>query len=262
MKIRIYSYLLIFLWPLSFLAQWDQEYESNYYIQEKDTLPYRILYPNNFSPDKSYPLVLFLHGAGERGNDNKKQLAHGASIFATKENRENYPAIVVFPQCSSDSFWSNAAVDPSKPRSERLVFKEGGAPNIPMELTLQLIDSLVSKPFVIKNKVYVAGLSMGGMGTFEILYRRPTMFAAAIPICGGGNPKTVSEYAANTAIWVAHGAKDDVVNPRYSVEMVDALLRAGGDPRFTLYEDANHNSWDSVFAEPDFLSWLFSKQKE
>ena len=252
---------MTFLLPISILAQWEQEYEYQNFIQEKDTLPYRILYPENFSQDSNYPLVLFLHGAGERGNDNKKQLAHGASIFASKENRRNYPAIVVFPQCSSDSFWSNAGVDESKPRSERLVFKEGGTPQVPMELTLKLLDSLVSKSFVSKNKVYVAGLSMGGMGTFEILYRKPTLFAAAISICGGGNPKTVTEYADNTAVWVAHGAKDDVVNPHYSVEMVDAILGAGGYPRFTLYENANHNSWDSVFAESDFLSWLFSKQK-
>ena len=105
------------------------------------------------------------------------------------------------------------------------------------------------------------GLSMGGMGSFELLSRRPDIFAAAIPICGGGDPNSVSGYAKNTPLWVFHGAQDNVVNPLQSMEMVSALLKAGVYPKFTLYDFANHGSWDPAFAEPDLLPWLFSHKK-
>ena len=105
------------------------------------------------------------------------------------------------------------------------------------------------------------GLSMGGMGTFELLSRKPNTFAAAVPICGGGDPESVSMYAQTIPLWVFHGAQDNVVNPLQSMEMVSALLNSGAHPRFTLYDFANHNSWDPAFAEPDLLPWLFSNRK-
>ncbi|MCB0470047.1 MAG: phospholipase, partial [Flavobacteriaceae bacterium] len=106
------------------------------------------------------------------------------------------------------------------------------------------------------------GLSMGGMGTYEILSRKPDMFAAAFAICGGGNPELTENYATKIPMWIFHGAKDDVVNPQLSIDMVSAILKFGGKPNFTLYADDNHNSWDSAFAEPELLLWLFSKTKQ
>jgi predicted peptidase len=102
---------------------------------------------------------------------------------------------------------------------------------------------------------------MGAMGIFELLYRRPETFAAAIAICGAGDPKSVSNYAKNVDLWVFHGAKDDVVVPEYSKEMVEALKNEKANVKFTLYPNANHNSWDSAFAEPELLTWLFSNSK-
>jgi predicted peptidase len=102
------------------------------------------------------------------------------------------------------------------------------------------------------------GLSMGGMGTFELLSRKPDVFAAAVAICGGGDPDSVTEYASEVPLWAFHGAKDNVVAPQQSITMVSALLKEGGLPRFTLYDDADHNSWDPAFAEPGLLPWLFS----
>ena len=125
-----------------------------------------------------------------------------------------------------------------------------------------MLDDLLAKPYTNKKQVYVMGLSMGGLGTFEILNRKPTTFAAAVPICGGGNPETTTSYATNTALWVFHGAKDDVVSPQLSIGMVSGILNAGGHPNFTLYSNDNHNSWDSAFAEPQLLPWLFSKIKK
>lgn len=236
-------------------------YKEEVHIKGEDTLQYRIMYPENFSEDKQYPVVLFLHGAGERGNDNKKQLAHGSKLFADKTNRGAFPAIVIFPQCSKESFWSNAEVDRSSlPR--KLVFPEDKEATKPMQLVIDLMQEVTSKDYVNKDKVYVGGLSMGGMGTFEILSRQPDMFAAAFAICGDGNAELTKNYAAKVELWVFHGANDDVIDPKGSLKMVNAILENGGKPNFTLYSDANHNSWDPAFAEPELLTWLFSKSKK
>lgn len=244
--------------PIVMLAQ-QQLYREASLIKENDTLNYRVLWPDNFSEDKSYPLVLFLHGAGERGSDNKAQLTHGSSLFAAPENRSNFPAIVIFPQCPKDDYWSNVDIDRSG-KGVKLEFNSEKEPTSALALVMELLAQELDKSYVDKDRVYVAGLSMGGMGTFEILSRMPETFAAAIPICGGGNPALAEKYA-QIPMWVFHGAKDDVVNPLYSLEMVEALLKAGGHPNFTLYENANHNSWDSAFTEPQFLPWLFSKKR-
>jgi predicted peptidase len=251
------SCLLICL-PLLLPAQ-EQFYSKDSFNNGKDTLKYRVLWPDDFSENKSYPLVLFLHGAGERGSDNKAQLTHGSTLFTTPENRADYPAIVIFPQCPRDDYWSNVDIDRSG-EGVKLEFNTGKEPTVALSLVMQLLEKELKKSYVDKDRVYVAGLSMGAMGTFEILSRMPQTFAAAIPICGGGNTALAEKYS-DVPLWVFHGAKDNVVNPLYSMEMVEALLKAGGHPNFTLYEDANHNSWDSAFAEPEFLPWMFSKER-
>lgn len=242
-------------------AQHQDLYDTNIFINNADTLNYRILYPKDFSENKQYPLVLFLHGAGERGKDNESQLIHGSKMFANPENRTAFPAIVMFPQCPQDDYWANASVDRTT-QPLTLKFPNGGEPTKALSLVMKLMDDMVAKPFVNNQQVYVGGLSMGGMGTFEILSRKPNLFAAAFAICGGGNTQAAEAYATTTDLWIFHGAKDDVVMPQLSVDMVSAILKYGGSPNFTLYADANHNSWDAALAEPELLPWLFSKSKK
>ena len=261
MRTRSTSLFLLLLTSVLATAQWQQKYEYKTVVEGQDTLRYRIMYPKNFDESQSYPVVLFLHGAGERGNDNEKQLVHGAKLFANDSIMEKFPAIVLFPQCPTENYWSSVDVDRSSyPITLKFKYDEGATK--PMEMVMSLLDNTVNEPFVDKSKVYVIGLSMGGMGTFEILYRKPNTFAAAIPICGAGNPESVGKYATKTPLWVFHGSQDNVVNPVWSIEMVSALLKAGAYPKFTLYDFANHNSWDPAFAEPDLLPWLFSKKLE
>ena len=102
---------------------------------------------------------------------------------------------------------------------------------------------------------------MGGMGTFEILYRKPELFAGAFAICGAGNPDAAEVYAKTVPMWLFHGANDDLINPQASVDMVTAILKFGGKPNFSLFAKDNHNSWDSAFAEPKLIPWLFSNSK-
>lgn len=230
-----------------------------------DSLRYRILLPKDYDPKKAYPLVLFLHGAGERGSDNQNQLMHGARMFLLNRNR--FPAIVVFPQCPANDFWSNVEIKPQLTKDSTMkagfAFKEAGDPTPSMRQLLQWLPEL-EKTYKIKpDQRYVMGLSMGGMGTFEIVRRLPDYFAAAVPICGGANPNT-AESLRKTAFWVFHGQMDEVVPFKYSEEMVLALetIYAKEEVVFTMYPEATHNSWDLAFAEPDLLPWLFKQKKK
>ncbi|MBU2997839.1 prolyl oligopeptidase family serine peptidase [Cellulophaga baltica] len=235
-------------------------YQSKTHIVGNNTLKYRMLLPKDFSEDKSYPLVLVLHGSGERGDDNEKQLLHGGDLFLKEQLRNSFPAIVIFPQCPESDYWSKVVVDRTK-KPFTFDFKYNEGPTNVMTLVIDLMEEMVYKPYVKSDQVYVMGLSMGGMGTFEILYRKPKMFAAGVPICGGGDVTSVTQYAKSVPLWVFHGAKDNVVNPKSSINMVSAILNNEGFPKFTLYDFAKHNSWDAAFSEPELLPWIFSKTK-
>jgi predicted peptidase len=237
-------------------------FEKKEFIKRNDTLRYRIMYPLNFDRTKKYPLIVFLHGSGECGKDNSAQLTHGGEFFAKEVNRLNYPAIVIFPQCPNNSSWVNYEEINNPDNTNIFNFFPFKEPTKPMELTIKLIKQTLKESYVDKKRVYIGGLSLGGMATFEILYRYPKIFAAAIPMCGGGNPESASKYAKKVKLWVFHGAKDDVVLPKYSEKMVEAIKKVGGEVKFTLYPDANHNCWDSAFAEPNLLPWLFSNIKK
>ena len=235
-------------------------YQKFKLIQNGDTLPYRLLLPENYNPKKKYPLVLFLHGRGESGNDNEAQLLHGASLFLKAENRKNYPAIVVFPQNAVKYYWSNVQTVADSNGKRSFYFVTGGDPSPSMRLVIALMDNLNRQYQIRQDKVYVMGLSMGGMGTFEIVDRMPGIFAAAVPICGGANPG-IAGNLKNTAWWVFHGGRDEVVSPEYSRRMVAAMKAKAVPVRFTVYPEAGHNSWDAAFAEPGLLKWLFSYKR-
>ena len=130
-----------------------------------------------------------------------------------------------------------------------------------MELLMAFYQHLKQRGIADEKRLYIAGLSMGAMGTFEFLSRNPKDFAAAIAICGGGTEELVPRYAGQTEIWIFHGVKDRVVPVEFSERMAAAIRKHGGNPRLTLYPKVDHNSWDNAFAEPDLLSWLFSKSK-
>ena len=236
------------------------EFEKKIFVDGETTMPYRILLPKDYDREKAYPLVMVLHGAGERGTDNEAQMKYGPEVFLKPENRERFPAIVVFPQCSEESYWSNVGRE-RKLMFFNFTFKPDGDPTQAMGALQNLLVKLTTDYKVAKNKVYVGGLSMGGMGTFEIVRRNPNTFAAAFSICGGAHPDTAPQIK-DTKWWVFHGDADMVVDYEHSQKMVEALKAQGADVKFTTYEDVNHNSWENAFAEPDLLPWLFSHSLE
>jgi len=237
------------------------QYEPKVFVAGNDTLPYQILYPEKFDSKKKYPLVFVLHGSGERGTDNKAQLIHGGKLFLRPEIREKFPAIVIFPQCPKNDFWANVKVTPTADGKRAFTFPYEKSPTKAMALLIGLVESYRKESTTDKRRIYIGGLSMGGMGTFELLARKPETFAAAFPICGGGNVDYVKKYK-KVPLWIFHGAKDDIVLPIYSEMIVNKLKVLGRDVKFTLYPDANHNSWDRAFAEADFLPWLFSNSRK
>lgn len=236
-------------------------FQKKYFEYGGHTLPYRILYPEGYDKSKKYPLVLFLHGAGERGNDNQKQLVHGAKLFAKEENRKAFPAIVVFPQCPEDSYWASAKIERSK-QPLQIELDYTTAPPWPLVSANELVKKLLTEEAVDKTKVYISGLSMGGMGTFEAVYRYPTLYAAALPICGGGDTQHYDKRVAKTAFWIFHGSADEIVDPKLSQAMQTKLKLLKTENKYTEYPGVNHNSWDSAFAEPDFLAWMFSHKRK
>ena len=233
-------------------------YENESFVYENDTLNYRILKPLNYNPNKQYPVHLFLHGSGERGNDNSSQLTHGGKLFLKKENREKYNSWVIFPQCSENDRWPSLSSDQWNNSFNNKISK----PNKSLGLVIKLMDEFIEKKQVDKQRIYVSGLSMGGMGAFEILFRRPDMFAAATPICGNGIPQLAKLYAEKVPLWIFHGSDDNVVSPKYSLAMAKAIIEAGGSPKMTLYENTGHGSWNNAFAEKNFLKWIHSKSNK
>lgn len=236
-------------------------YERKEFVFNGNKLPYRILYPVNFDKTKKYPLLLFLHGAGERGKDNEKQLMHGSKLFITDENRKNFPAIIIFPQCPEESFWAAAKIDRSV-QPYKIDFDYNAQPTWPLAAANELVKKTINEGSVDKSKVYITGLSMGGMGTFESVYRNPDMYAAALPICGGGDVKNYDKRVTKTAFWVFHGAADAIVNVKLSQQMVDKLKALKAEVKYSEYPGVNHNSWDNAFAEKDYLNWMLQHKKK
>ncbi len=232
------------------------EHSEFYY---KDSfLKYRILYPKNFNKTKKYPLTLFLHGIGERGDDNQLQLKYVDQVFLNPENYINYPSVVIFPQAPLNDNWSSRVLTDNEIRQ---VFPKDAIPTNSLQSVIQLMDSLSKEKYINNKRIYLTGLSNGAMGSFELLKNRPNMFASAVLICGGGNPIWAKDFAKTTPVWVAHGSDDDVVSPELSINMVKAIIKYGGSPKFTLYENVNHGSWHNVFEDPEYLEWLFSHTK-
>lgn len=260
---RVNFLTLLLLFGLSAQAQTDAFEKRSYTGKKGNVLSYRLLYPKNYDKKakQKYPLVLFLHGAGERGNDNEKQLTHGSKLFLSEKNRADFPAFVVFPQCPQESYWSSVQIDRSK---RPMVFTYNYRQNDitwPLQSALDLVRQLAKDERVDKRRIYIMGLSMGGMGTFEAISRQPKRFAAAAPICGGGDTTYVKKYARRMPLWVFHGDADDVVPVALSRQMVRNIQNVGGTVQYTEYPGVNHNSWDKAFAEPNLLIWLFGRQK-
>lgn len=217
-------------------------------------LPYLLLKPADYRAEagKRYPLLVFLHGAGERGTDNGLQILHGREFFlaAAKE----HGCFVVAPQCPPNARW--VEIDWAA-RSHRMPEK----PSVPMGLLLDLLPKVMNEFAIDPQRVYVMGLSMGGYGTWDMIQRRPELFAAAVPICGGGDV-TLAPSIARVPVWTFHGGRDGVVPTSRSRDMIEAMRKSGGKPRYTESPEVGHDEWNVAFKEPELAKWLFAQQRQ
>lgn len=182
-----------------------------------------------------WPLIMFLHGASERGDDLKKVKVHGPPKIV--ENRKDFPFIVVSPQCPEDDWWTGK-----------------------VEVLINLLDDIVARYKVDKERVYLTGLSMGGYGTWSLASVHPERFAAIAPICGGGK-RFMAMRLKDIPVWVFHGAKDKTVPLKESEEMVNAIRNRGGNAKFTIYPDAGHDSWTETYNNQKLYDWFLEQSK-
>lgn len=217
------------------------------------TLPYRLMKPANFDAAKKYPLVLFLHGAGERGTDNRKQLLVGLNYFADPKRIDRYPCFIAAPQCPEEDKWADVDW-----KADRHVMNEKPTPSLAM--ALEIVTALMKEFPIDPARLYIIGYSMGGFGTWDAIQRYPDLFAAAVPVCGGGD-ETAAVRIRHVPVWVFHGALDDIVMVVRSRNMVNALVRAGGVPRYTEYATINHFCWGYTFMDETMLAWLFGQRR-
>jgi predicted peptidase len=217
------------------------------------TMPYRLLLPEDLSSGSRFPLVFFFHGAGERGVDNTNQLIHGTSLFLTAENRSRYACFVLAPQCPDKQQWVDMpwGADSGERPSE---------PSVAMQLALEILAHLLEDFPVDPQRLYVTGLSMGGYATWDCLTRFPTRFAAGVPVCGGGDEHTVTAAVAQVPVWAFHSDDDTVVKTQRTRNMIQAMRDAGGRPKYSEYSGLGHNSWDKAYQEPELLSWMFAQR--
>lgn len=210
--------------------------------------------PENLEAGKTYPLVLFLHGAGERGTDNTAQLKHGVLPIVEGAKKLGQPMFLIAPQCPEGRYWS-----PINLENGRLL--EADKPNALLEAILALVDETAAKSPVDMKRFYVTGVSMGGFATWDLLGRVPDRIAAAIPICGGGDPALAGRFSKNP-IWAFHGEVDSVVPVRSTREMIAAVEKAGGKPTATYYPGVDHDSWTRTYDDPAVIRWMLEQHRK
>jgi predicted peptidase len=219
------------------------------------TIRYMLFVPTSYRPDgPKLPLMLFLHGFGECSNDDLSRVKiHGPAKIV--ENQPDFPFVLISPQCPPPT--SEDATKPlTPPELNTLIQRAWKADQL-----IQLIDHVANQLNVDNDRVYVTGLSMGGYGTWRLAATYPERFAAAVPICGGGEPKKMAKPLSKLPIWAFHGAKDTVVLPSESQNMVNAIRRENGNLLFTMYPNADHNSWAPTYDDPKIYDWLLAQRR-
>ena len=258
-KILFFILFVIPLWPNGLVAQTRDE------TQNTKALPYRLFLPSdktagdssrqsatNNPAEQTKKLLVFLHGSGERGSDNEAQLKHGRAFF--ERLAQDHNTLVLVPQCPENLSWHNGYSNTTR-HGRTYHYPKNIQPNSVLDRLEKLIDSVAKAQHIESGSILLGGLSMGGMGTLELLRRRPEFFNRAFVICGGAHP-AVARQISQTPIWFFHGAQDQIVDPKQAVKIYRKRKRKGIEGKLTLYPGVDHNSWDLAFQEKELITWL------
>ncbi len=256
-------FLIVGLIPCteSFLAQTSAAYVTSTaagFSGQELKLPFRLIKPEiqpnstQVTKNNDKQLLVFLHGSGERGSDNEAQLKHGRIFFERLAQENN--TLVLVPQCPEKLSWHNGYSKTSN-RGRTYCYPKKIKPNRVLDLLERLVDSVAQAENIAPSNLLIGGLSMGGMGTLELLRRRSQYYKRAFVICGGAHRK-VARQIGDTPIWFFHGQEDEIVLPKYAQRLFRKLKRKGRETIFTLYPGVNHNSWDLAFKEQELIPWL------
>ncbi len=233
MNSRIYLQILVAALMLSFTQRASSEQSAGSF-EIKRSLGYLLFLPEDYESKASHPMIVFLHGAGERGDNLDRVKVHGPPKIV--QSKPDFPFIVLSPQCPKNQRWITTDL-------------------------MDLIQHIKSNYKVDAERIYLTGLSMGGYGTWDLAANYPYEFAAIAPVCGGGNPRNTRRMGHLPA-WVFHGGKDTVVPISQSEGMVAGMEKAGGSPKFTIYPDAGHDSWTATYNNPKLYKWFLQHTKQ
>ena len=229
----VVSLVLQLSWPS--IRRWSNRPRAGIQVEQEARLYNYLLYlPDDYSGKERWPLLVFLHGAGNRGSDLRQVKGCGPPQLISEGG--HFPMVVATPQCPPNSRW--------QPRH-----------------ILSLVSSLCQRYQIDADRIYLAGNSMGGSGAWQTAETAPDRFAAIVPACGGGTPSQAHQLV-HLSVWAFHGALDDIVPLKASQEMIEAIEAAGGTPKFTIYPDTGHGICDMTFRDPELYEWLLSQRRE
>lgn len=234
----------------------NDEYAKCVFVDSTNNtiLQYRMLAPEKVEANEMYPLVVFLHGSGERGTDNEKQLSHGASTFSNPANVDKYPSYVVFPQCKERTWTDRFNAQSFMPGApEPQISKQE-------EAIVDLINEMIAEYPIDKDRIYIVGISMGGIATYDLVCRYPDLFAAAVPICGAVNPDRLKS-AKDVNFMIFHGEEDEEIPSICGREAYKSLSAAGANVDYIEFVGMGHDCWSSAFNYPSLLPWLYAQHK-
>ncbi|OAI50074.1 hypothetical protein AYO44_18075 [Planctomycetaceae bacterium SCGC AG-212-F19] len=241
--LAVFAVMLVFVLTIAYAADNDKTgfLDRVYKDGDKDS-KYVVFIPLDYKGDKEYPLILFLHGAGESGIDGKKQAAVGLAP-AIRKREKTFPFIAVFPQADKAARASWTAESPYAQRA------------------LKIVEQVQKDYKIDAKRIYLTGLSMGGYGTWSLAAAYPDKWAAVVPVCGAGEPANAAKFK-NVPCWAFHGDKDGAVKVEGSRDMVKALKDAGGSPKYTEYPGVGHNSWDMAYGTDELYDWLLAQKSK
>lgn len=252
MNLRLAAFAAVFA-TISFSCAMKPE-AREWTAKDGTVVKYRFAAPEVIEPGKSYPLVLFLHGAGERGDDNEAQLKHGVTAILEGAKKLNQPIFLIAPQCPKERYWSPIDETVTK-------LTEADKPNALLEAVVALTEETSRTHPVDIKRFYVTGISMGGFATWDLLGRIPERIAAAIPVCGGGHVPLVEKYK-EVPIWAFHGERDETVPTSATREIITALQKKNATPKVTYYPTAKHDSWTQTYKDLEVIRWLLDQHKD